>query len=75
VGSAARLLGRQDPGRRADPARRPARLHAANFDRDWGTASVRLALLDGADPDDIVASWESGLTAYRAIRERYLLYA
>lgn len=48
--------------------------HAANFDRDWGTAGVRLALLDGADPDDIVGSWESGLTAYRAIRERYLLY-
>jgi uncharacterized protein YbbC (DUF1343 family) len=48
--------------------------HAANFDRDWGTADVRLALLDGADPNDIVASWESGLSAYRSIRDRYLLY-
>jgi uncharacterized protein YbbC (DUF1343 family) len=48
--------------------------HAANFDRDWGTDSVRLALLAGASPDDIVAAWESGLTAYRAIRSRYLLY-
>jgi uncharacterized protein YbbC (DUF1343 family) len=47
---------------------------AANFDRDWGTNTVRLGLLDDASPDDIVASWESGLTAYRAIRERYLLY-
>jgi uncharacterized protein YbbC (DUF1343 family) len=48
--------------------------HAANFDRDWGTASVRLALLDGAAPDDIVASWESGLSTFRAIRRNYLLY-
>jgi uncharacterized protein YbbC (DUF1343 family) len=48
--------------------------HAANFDRDWGTDSVRLALVAGAAPDEIVASWESGLTAYRAIRARYLLY-
>jgi uncharacterized protein YbbC (DUF1343 family) len=47
---------------------------AATFDRDWGTNTVRLALLNGASPDAILASWESGLTAYRAIRERYLLY-
>ncbi len=46
----------------------------ANFDRDWGTDTVRLALLNGASPDDIVASWESGLSAYRTIRARYLLY-
>jgi uncharacterized protein YbbC (DUF1343 family) len=58
-------------------ARAQGRLHinkAASFDRDWGTNSVRLALLDGASPDAILASWESGLTSYRAIRERYLLY-
>jgi uncharacterized protein YbbC (DUF1343 family) len=48
--------------------------HAANFDRDWGTDGVRLALLAGASPDDIVAGWESGLAAYRALRSRYLLY-
>ena len=48
--------------------------HAANFDRDWGTDTVRHALLTGATPDDIVAAWEPGLTTYRAIRERYLLY-
>jgi len=35
---------------------------------------VRLALLDGASPDAIIASWESGLSSYRVIRERYLLY-
>ena len=28
----------------------------------------------GRHPTTIVASWESGLTVYRAIRERYLLY-
>jgi uncharacterized protein YbbC (DUF1343 family) len=48
--------------------------HAANFDRDWGTDTVRHALLAGAAPDDIVAAWEPGLAAYRALRERYLLY-
>lgn len=51
------------------------RVHsAAAFDRDWGTNEVRLALLNGASPDAIVASWESKLASYRAIRERYLLY-
>jgi uncharacterized protein YbbC (DUF1343 family) len=58
-------------------ARAQSRLHitkAANFDRDWGTDTVRLALLSGASPDDIVASWESGLSSFRAVRERYLLY-
>ena len=58
-------------------ARAQGKLHitkSANFDRDWGTNGVRLGLLNGASPDAIVASWESGLTAYRAIRERYLLY-
>jgi len=49
--------------------------HAAFFDRDWGTDTVRRALLDGASPDSIVASWEPGLRAYRALRERYLLYS
>jgi uncharacterized protein YbbC (DUF1343 family) len=48
--------------------------NAASFDRDWGTDTVRLALVAGASPDAIVASWESGLSTYRTIRERYLLY-
>ena len=58
-------------------ARAQGKLHIgkpANFDRDWGTDTVRLALLNGASPDDIVASWESGLSTYRTIRARYLLY-
>ena len=48
--------------------------NAASFDRDWGTDTVRLGLLSGASPDAIAASWESGLSSYRAVRERYLLY-
>lgn len=58
-------------------ARAQGKLHinkAASFDRDWGTNTVRLGLLGGASVDAIVASWESGLSSYRAIRERYLLY-
>jgi uncharacterized protein YbbC (DUF1343 family) len=59
-------------------ARAQGKLHIgkpANFDRDWGTDTVRLALLNGASPDDIVASWESGLSTYRTIRRKYLLYS
>jgi uncharacterized protein YbbC (DUF1343 family) len=48
---------------------------ASGFDRDWGTDRVRTALLAGASPDAIVAEWESGLAAFRALRERYLLYS
>ncbi len=48
--------------------------NAAGFDSDWGTDTVRRALLSGASPDAIVASWESGLRTYRTIRERVLLY-
>jgi uncharacterized protein YbbC (DUF1343 family) len=58
-------------------ARAQGRLHinkAASFDRDWGTDTVRLGLTSGASPDAIVASWESGLSSYRSLRERYLLY-
>ena len=47
---------------------------ASGFDRDWGTAAVRTALVAGASPDAIVASWEPGLTAFRAVRANYLLY-
>ena len=48
--------------------------HAAVMDRDWGTAEVRTALLAGASPDEIVAAWTPGLTAFRAERAKYLLY-
>jgi uncharacterized protein YbbC (DUF1343 family) len=48
--------------------------HPPLFDRDWGTDTVRLALLAGAQPDAITGSWESGLAAFAPIRARYLLY-
>ena len=48
--------------------------HPANMDRAWGTDAVRLALSDGASPDAIVASWQPGLAAFRALRAKYLLY-
>jgi uncharacterized protein YbbC (DUF1343 family) len=47
---------------------------AAAFDRDWGNDRVRAALVAGASPDEIVASWEPGLAAFRAIREPALIY-
>jgi uncharacterized protein YbbC (DUF1343 family) len=47
---------------------------ASGFDRDWGTDTVRTALLDGAAPDAIVAAWEPSLAAFRALRANALLY-
>jgi uncharacterized protein YbbC (DUF1343 family) len=47
---------------------------ASAFDRDWGTDRVRAALVAGASPDAIVASWEPGLAAFRTIREPALIY-
>jgi len=58
-------------------ARAQGRFHVAHaqiMDRDWGTDAVRTALLAGASPDDIVAAWDPGLTAFRAARTKYLLY-
>ena len=91
-----RLLGRKDPGRRADSRRRSARVsqrsHRGRTARGGARArQLHIAtpqsstaigartpcasrLLGGASVDAIVASWESGLSSYRAIRERYLLY-
>jgi uncharacterized protein YbbC (DUF1343 family) len=47
---------------------------ASGFDRDWGTSTVRTALVDGAPPEAIVASWEPALAAFRTVRANYLLY-
>jgi uncharacterized protein YbbC (DUF1343 family) len=58
-------------------ARAQGRLHVAHeqiFDRDWGTESVRLALLAGESPDAIAAAWEPGLRAFAKLRRPYLLY-
>ena len=48
--------------------------HPANMDRAWGTDTVRLALSNGTHPDAIVASWQPGLSAFRTLRAKYLLY-
>jgi uncharacterized protein YbbC (DUF1343 family) len=47
---------------------------ATGMDRDWGTDEVRRDLEAGASPAAIVAAWEPKLRAFRALRERYLLY-
>jgi len=48
--------------------------HERNFDRDWGTDTVRHALAEGASPDAIVAEWQPALRAFQTLRTKYLLY-
>ncbi len=58
-------------------ARAHGKLHVAHeaiMDRDWGTDTVRLALLAGESPDAIVAAWKPGLAAFAKLRAKYLLY-
>jgi uncharacterized protein YbbC (DUF1343 family) len=50
----------------------PARL--TSFDRATGTDQVRLSLLRGVSPENIVASWQKDLAGYRLKREKYLIY-
>lgn len=45
-----------------------------HFDRLVGTDLVRLALLDGVAPADIVASWDGELAGFAEAREPCLLY-
>lgn len=44
------------------------------FDKLCGTASIRKMVLAGATADSIRASWLPGLTEYKKMRKRYLLY-
>jgi uncharacterized protein YbbC (DUF1343 family) len=44
------------------------------FDHIAGTDALRLALQSGKTPEDIIASWQPGLTAFREARRPYLLY-
>ena len=44
------------------------------LDIDWGTDSLRLGLLRGESVEQIEAGWEPSLTAFRALRAKYLLY-
>jgi uncharacterized protein YbbC (DUF1343 family) len=50
-------------------------IHTAHtMDLDWGTDTVRKALLAGASPDDIIAGWQSEIPAFLTLRDHYLLY-
>jgi uncharacterized protein YbbC (DUF1343 family) len=58
-------------------ARDLGRLHihdARIMDRDWGTDTVRKALLAGESPDEIVHAWQAKIPPFLAIRDKYLLY-
>ena len=58
--------------RTIDPRRLAVKADA--LDRDWGTDSLRLGLLDGSSAGTIVAGWAARLSEFRAIRAKYLLY-
>jgi uncharacterized protein YbbC (DUF1343 family) len=49
-------------------------IHAAALDKDWGTDTLRRGLMDGLDPDQIVAQWETRVREFEASRTRYLIY-
>ena len=44
------------------------------FDHIAGTDALRKALLAGKKPEEIIASWQSGLAKFRQDRRPYLLY-
>ncbi|HEY8414790.1 MAG TPA: hypothetical protein VIK99_03355 [Thermaerobacter sp.] len=44
------------------------------IDRLTGSSYVRTAIDAGRSVDAIVAGWQEDLAAFRALRERYLLY-
>ena len=50
------------------------RWHVRHFDRLCGTDKVRLAIEGRADLDALRASWQRGLTDFRVIRKKYLMY-
>jgi uncharacterized protein YbbC (DUF1343 family) len=58
-------------------ARALGKLHITKpeiFDRDWGTDTIRTALIAGTPVDEIIAAWDPGLAAYKTQRAKYLLY-
>jgi uncharacterized protein YbbC (DUF1343 family) len=72
-----------------DPTRLAARLMAAireihpdsfqirdarYFDNRAGSDALRLWLESGGEEGDLWRSWEEGLAAFRAVREKYLIY-
>ncbi|MFF7260061.1 exo-beta-N-acetylmuramidase NamZ domain-containing protein [Streptomyces sp. NPDC008159] len=44
------------------------------IDKLTGSARVRTMIDAGADTDEVVAGWQEELTAFRKVREEYLLY-
>ncbi|PKV84848.1 exo-beta-N-acetylmuramidase NamZ domain-containing protein [Streptomyces sp. TLI_146] len=44
------------------------------IDKLTGSATVRTLIDAGAGTDEVVGAWQTGLTAFRATRARYLLY-
>ncbi|MFI1101321.1 exo-beta-N-acetylmuramidase NamZ domain-containing protein [Streptomyces melanogenes] len=44
------------------------------IDKLTGSAAVRTLIDAGAGTDEVVGAWQTGLTAFRATRARYLLY-
>jgi uncharacterized protein YbbC (DUF1343 family) len=54
---------------------RYVRIHnARTMDIDWGTDTVRKAVVAGAAPDAIVHAWQAQIPAFLALRDKYLLY-
>ena len=45
-----------------------------SFDRLAGTPKLKEQIREGMTEEQIRASWKEGLTAYGAMREKYLLY-
>jgi uncharacterized protein YbbC (DUF1343 family) len=46
----------------------------SGLDRDWGTDSIRTALLAGKTAEAILAQWTPGVVEFESMRRKYLLY-
>lgn len=46
----------------------------SGLDRDWGTDSIRQALLAGKSVQEILGQWTPAVTDFVSMRRRYLLY-
>lgn len=46
----------------------------SQLDRDWGTDSIRTALLAGKNTGEILGQWTGDAARFEALRRRYLLY-
>jgi uncharacterized protein YbbC (DUF1343 family) len=44
------------------------------FDKLAGTTELRNQIIDGVSEEEIRASWQKDLEAYKIIRKKYLLY-